>query len=218
MSTLAETMSHLTPKRVLNAVHHSVVFNRRTRILSERLARAIPGRGSVLDLGCGDGSIAKALMSIRRDLEIEGVDVMIRPRTHIPVTKFDGKTLPFGDQSMDYVMVVDVLHHTDDPAAVLTEACRVARHGVVIKDHLLEGFGSGQTLRLMDWLGNRGHDVALPYNYLSRSDWDAAFRRAGCKSKSWEERLALYPAPASLLFDRHLHFIALMAPDRYIAN
>ena len=74
------------------------------------------------------------------------------------------------------------------------------------------------TLRLMDWLGNRGHDVALPYNYLSRSDWDAAFRRAGCKSKSWEERLALYPAPASLLFDRHLHFIALMAPDRYIAN
>jgi SAM-dependent methyltransferase len=119
---------------------------------------------------------------------------------------------------MDYVMIVDVLHHTEDPAALLSEACRVARHGVVIKDHLLEGFASGATLRLMDWLGNRGHDVALPYNYLSRSGWEGLFRRVGCTSLSWEEKLGLYPVPASLLFDRRLHFITLMAPDHSIAG
>jgi hypothetical protein len=27
-----------------------------------------------------------------------------------------------------------------------------------------------------------------------------------------QQRLGLYPAPASLLFDRRLHFIALLAP------
>jgi len=213
---IASTMN--TPKAVLNAVHHAVIFDRRVRLLSQHLANAIPGRGRVLDVGCGDGSIALALMSMRRDLEIEGVDVLIRPKTHIPVTRIDGSGLPFADGEFDYVTIVDVLHHTDDPAAVLTEACRVARHGVVIKDHLLEGFGAGATLRLMDWVGNRGHDVVLPYNYLPRAGWEAVFRRAGCTKVSWNEQLHLYPRPASWLFDRHLHFVALMAPDRSIAG
>ena len=27
----------------------------------------------------------------------------------------------------------------------------------------------------MDWVGNRGHDVRLPYNYLSKAEWNAIF-------------------------------------------
>jgi SAM-dependent methyltransferase len=218
MMSTGWSMARLAPKALLNAVHNSAVFNRRVRVLSQHLAQAIPHGGRVLDLGCGDGSIALALMGLRPDLEIEGVDVLIRPETHIPVTKFDGSVLPFEDGSFDYVTIVDVLHHTDDPAAVLTEASRVARKGIAIKDHLLEGLGAGPTLRLMDWVGNRGHDVALPYNYLSRSDWEAAFRRAALKVVNWEEKLGLYPAPTGLVFDRHLHFVALMAPERTIAS
>jgi SAM-dependent methyltransferase len=204
----------LAPKALLNAVHNSVIFGRRVRILSQHLARVIPDGGRVLDLGSGDGSIALALMRLRSDLAVEGVDVLVRPKTLIPVTWFDGNTLPFEAGSFDYVTIVDVLHHTNDPAAVLTEACRVARKGVVIKDHLLQGFGTGLTLRVMDWVGNRGHDVVLPYNYLSREQWDAAFLRAGLEQVSWQERLHLYPMPATFLFDRKLHFIALMAPVR----
>jgi SAM-dependent methyltransferase len=208
----------LAPKALLNAVHNSVVFGRRVRVLSQHLARAIPESGHVLDLGSGDGSIALALMRLRSDLTIEGVDVLVRPKTLIPVTWFNGDILPFEDQSFDYVTIVDVLHHTIDPAAVLTEACRVARKGVVIKDHVLQGFGAGPTLRVMDWVGNRGHDVVLPYNYLTRERWDAAFARAGLKQLSWLDRLRLYPAPATMLFDRRLHFIALMVPTRESAR
>lgn len=208
----ASTIERLAPKALLNAVHDRMVFGRRVRILSQHLARVIPAGGHVLDLGSGDGSIALALMRLRSDLEIEGVDVLVRPKTLIPVTWFDGDILPFGDQSFDYVTIIDVLHHTNDPAAVLMEACRVARKGVVIKDHVLQGFGAGATLRVMDWVGNRGHDVVLPYNYLTRDQWDAAFARAGLKQHTWLGRLRLYPAPATLLFDRHMHFIALMVP------
>lgn len=200
------------PKALLNAVHDKAIFNRRVRVLTQQLSEIIPAAGKVLDLGCGDGSIAAALMRLRPDLAVEGVDVLLRPRTHIPVALFDGKVLPFGDKSFDYVTIVDVLHHTEDAAAVLAEASRVARRGIVLKDHLLEGVAAGPTLRLMDWVGNRGHDVVLPYNYLSRAAWDAAFAKTGCTIAAWRDRLALYPAPASWWFDRRLHFVALLTP------
>ena len=167
----------------------------------------------MLDLGCGDGQIALGLMALRPDLACEGVDVLVRPVTHIPVTRYDGVTLPFADKSFDYVTIVDVLHHTDDPALVLSEAARVARQGVVIKDHLREGLLAGPALRLMDWVGNRGHDVRLPYNYLDRAQWDTALCRCGLKRAKWTEKLGLYPAPLSWLFERQLHFVALMAPQ-----
>jgi SAM-dependent methyltransferase len=208
----ADAMSILDPKALLNAVHDKAVFGRRVRVLSRQLAEIIPAGGRMLDLGCGDGSIAAAVTRLRPELTVEGVDVLRRPRTHIPVTLFDGKVLPFADRSFDYVTIVDVLHHTESPAAVLAEASRVARRGIVIKDHLLEGVLAGPTLRLMDWVGNRGHDVVLPYNYLSRAAWDAAFATTGCTVAIWRDRLGLYPAPASWLFDRRLHFVALLTP------
>jgi len=205
-------MVQLGPKSLLNAVHGAAVYGRRVRVLAAHLADAIPSRGSVLDVGSGDGVLAVALMKLRPDLHIEGVDVLLRPRRLIPITQYDGVTLPFEDASFDYVTIVDVLHHTADPAAVLAEAARVTRHGIVLKDHLLEGFIAGPTLRLMDWVGNRGHNVALPYNYLSRDDWQGAFYRAKLTTVSHRERLGIYPPPFSWLFDRNLHFVALLQP------
>jgi SAM-dependent methyltransferase len=202
----------VAPKAILNAVHGRAIHNRRVRVLSRHLARIIPTGGRVLDVGCGDGLISRAIMDLRPDLEIEGVDVLLRPVTHIPVTKFDGDVLPYGADAFDYVTMVDVLHHTVDPTTVLSEAHRVARMGVVIKDHLLEGAGARATLRLMDWVGNRGHDVTLPFNYLTRVRWADAFQRARLRVETQDEKLGLYPWPARFIFERHLHFIALAAP------
>jgi SAM-dependent methyltransferase len=196
-------------KALLNAVHHRAVHNRRVHVLAHHLAQIIPDGGRVLDVGCGDGLISREIMNQRPDLEIEGVDVMLRPVTHIPATTFDGNVLPFADDSFDYVMIVDVLHHTTDPVVVLTESRRVARKGVVIKDHLRQGFGAGVTLRVMDWVGNRGHDVVLPYNYFTRAEWDAAFQRAGLRVGEWRDELRLYPKLARFIFERRLHFVAL---------
>lgn len=203
MSTVAAV-----EKKLLNVVHDRAVFRRRVRVLSTLLADELGPGGTVLDLGCGDGSIAKAIMERKPGLSFRGIDVLVREHTLIPVTPFDGHTIPAQDGSFDWVTIVDVLHHTDDPARLVAEASRVARQGVVIKDHLREGFAAYQTLRLMDWIGNKGHGVRLPYNYLSRAEWQAIFAKTNIAAQSWRESLSLYPFPASLLFDRHLHFIA----------
>jgi SAM-dependent methyltransferase len=202
-------------KAALNLVHERAVFGRRVRVLAGEIAAAIPTGGDVLDLGAGDGSIAAAVMAVRPDLKFSGVDVMLRPVRRIEVALYDGKRLPFADQSFDYVTIIDVLHHTEDPAEVLAEAARVARLGVVVKDHRREGILAGPTLRLMDWVGNRGHDVVLPYNYLSDAEWDVALDRAGLSRASETRRLGLYPVPFGWVFDRGLHFIArLVRTDR----
>lgn len=206
-------------KSALNRVHETVIFNRRVGVLSSALAQAIPvGAASVLDLGCGDGQVGLGLTQLRPELAVTGVDVLLRPVTHIAVTLYDGAVLPFADDSHDYVCIVDVLHHTDDPAAVLTEAARVARRGVVIKDHLREGLLAGPTLRLMDWVGNRGHDVRLPYNYLDAAQWAAAYAKAGLMPEGSIGHLGLYGAPLSWWFERRLHFVTLLRPTARGSN
>jgi SAM-dependent methyltransferase len=188
--------------------HGALVFDRRVRVLAGHLAPLLPQSASVLDVGCGDGSIARAILEQRGDLALSGVDVLVRPKTHTPVEPYDGKRLPRPDASIDAVMFVDVLHHTDDPAILLAEARRVARRCIVIKDHLRDGILAGPTLRLMDWVGNAPHGVALPYNYWPESRWRATLAALGLTATSWHTRLGLYPFPAGLAFDRGLHFVA----------
>lgn len=201
-------------KKALNVLHDRAVFRRRVRRLSQLVAAELQGGSTVLDLGCGDGSVARAIMQALPQYDIRGIDVHPRPQTWVPVDLFDGRTIPFADKSFDWVTIVDVLHHADDAQGLLAEAARVARLGVIVKDHLLEGFAAYPTLRLMDWVGNRGHDVRLPYNYLAKAEWKRALAATGLAAKTWNETLDLYPFPFTLLFDRQLHFVATLVPDR----
>jgi len=79
---------------------------------------------------------------------------------------------------------------------------------ILIKDHLRNGLLAGATLRLMDWVGNAHHRVVLPYNYLSKSEWKAAFDDVGLRANHMNLSLGLYPPPLSWIFERGLHFIA----------
>lgn len=197
-------------QRAVGALHGRVIFSRRVRVLAQDIAAMIPENSSVLDVGAGSGDIAGAILASKPSLKIEGVDVLVRPNTAIPVREFDGKTLPYNDQSFDYATLVDVLHHTDDPGALLAEVGRVAKH-VIIKDHYRNGPFAFSRLRLMDWVGNAPHGVRLPYNYLSRAEWTALWDSRGFRPVKIEENLGLYAFPLDLVFGRGLHFIATLA-------
>lgn len=196
---------------MVGTVHERLVHSRRVRVLANRLADLIPHGARVLDVGCGDGTADRLIMDQRPDLSIEGIEVLVRPTTQVSVKPFDGTTIPHPDESFDLVMFVDVLHHTDDPMILLREAARVGKM-ILIKDHFREGLLARPTLRLMDWVGNAHHGVALPYNYWSRPQWTTAFDQLGLKIGEINETLGLYPAPASWFFERGLHFVARIDP------
>lgn len=188
--------------------HKSLVFDRRVRVLASAIDPLLPRGATVLDVGCGDGTIDRLIQTARPDINIRGVDVLKREAPAIPVIEFNGVNIPFEEKSVDTVTFVDVLHHTPDPLVLLREAVRVARKSIVIKDHTMDGPLAYSTLRFMDWVGNAHHGVALPYNYWPEARWRASFAMLGLPVAAWHARLGLYPFPASLGFERNLHFIA----------
>jgi SAM-dependent methyltransferase len=198
---------------LLKRAHGRAVFNRRVRILSDSLAGKIPPGSSVLDIGCGDGSIASLVRQKNPTVSIRGIEFAPRPTCLIDCAPFDGVTIPHPSASFDVCMFVDVLHHAPDAqgiARLLSEACRVSRRFVLIKDHLSETQFDFKTLQLMDWVGNRPHGVILPYNYQSRTQWNQYFSQVGLSIKDWNDRIPIYPFPFSMAFGRRLHFIALL--------
>jgi ubiquinone/menaquinone biosynthesis C-methylase UbiE len=195
---------------LLGRLHGSVVVSRRARVLSSVLAEYLSQRADVLDVGCGDGMISRLVQKTRPDISIRGIDVVPRPQTYIQVDLFDGKRIQFPDSAFDTVVLVDVLHHTTDPTALLNECSRVSKGSVLIKDHVLRGLLARSTLRLMDWVGNAPHGVPLPYNYLTTSQWRALFRAVGLRVAARRTKLRLYPPPFTWVFDRSLHFVALL--------
>jgi SAM-dependent methyltransferase len=193
---------------VVGKMHARLVYGRRMHLLAEKLNTCLPAQAKILDVGCGDGQIDLLITQKRPDVSIQGIDVLVRPQTYVPVTSFDGGKIPHPDASFDVVMFVDVLHHCLHPEQLLAEAKRVTRKSILLKDHTRDGLLARPTLRFMDWFGNAHHGVSLPYNYWSRSQWHDCFHSLGLEVRQWRDRLSLYARPATWLFDRKLHFIA----------
>jgi SAM-dependent methyltransferase len=198
--------------RVHRRVHRRLVFDRRRERLAEALVAALPDASSrVLDIGCGSGEIGSDLEDAGH--RVIGVEVLARESCAIPFARFDGRRLPFPDDSFDHAVIVDVLHHTADPVAVLAEARRVTTGSVVLKDHFAESGRARFTLGVMDWVGNRQFGVGREGAYLSRTQWDEAFVAAGFTVADSSESLDLYPTPVKPLFENGLHFVVRLVAD-----
>ena len=198
--------------KFIAATHARTVGRRRNYVLATHISEMLPAEcRSLLDVGCGDGTITWLVGQRRGNMRIEGVDVLVRPETMIPVRAFNGERLPQTDRSVDVVSFIDVLHHIKNPGIMLREAWRVARLGILIKDHACPGRISRFVLMFMDWIGNRPHGVSLVYNYWSKRQWESAWRGLGLVISKKRTALGLYPVWAGPMFDRRFHFMVFLS-------
>lgn len=108
------------------------------------VGQLIAGHEVVLDVGCGDGTLANYLAGLGH--QVVGVDAdpnVLAPDS--PTTHFmlgDATGLPFGNDQFDAVVAVMVLHHTDAQLA-LVEMRRVLRPGGQL---VLIGYGKDRNL------------------------------------------------------------------------
>lgn len=139
------------------------------RVLAKRLesqAGMLGGhiaRGdTVLDVGCETGHLCQYLAQMH-GATTTSIDVHDATTIPIQFSLFDGRSIPFGDNAFDHVVLSFVLHHCNDPMALIKECCRVARRSVIAFEDLpgtrveraLTKIHIG-VFKLAYWLGSAG--------------------------------------------------------------
>ena len=198
----------------LIAAHHARVHVPRVARVARALAAQIGSAGSLLDIGCGDGTVARTITEQVGASRVAGVDIKVRAEVAIEVTAYDGVHLPFPDASFDAVVISDVLHHCEDPSAVLREALRVAREVVAIKDHFRFGKLSELILLWMDRVGNAGPGVQVRGTYFSAGEWAELVEGAGGRFSGVTWPLQIHDYPFRLVTRDELQFAARVTHAR----
>jgi methionine biosynthesis protein MetW len=123
---------------------------------------------SVLDLGCGDGSLLHQLQTTRQvrgyGLEIEPAHIVECLNSDVNVIQMDLNEglSEFDDDSFDYVIMTQTLQAISHPEKLLEEMLRVGREGIVT----FPNFGHWRS-RLQLLMGHMPTTPALPELWYS---------------------------------------------------
>ena len=113
----------------------------KARNLAALLGAEAAQMDSVLEVGCGTGAVLMELQQLGVGRTHRGVDYA-EPSEHcdpravaadLPLDRYDGQRLPYGDASFDLVYATHVLEHVPEEQPFLAELKRVARRLVYVE-------------------------------------------------------------------------------------
>lgn len=148
----------------------------RAELLSRELAPYL-GRGEEwLEIGAGQGLVARALQAAT-GAHLALVDVVDYNRSGLPLLTYDGLHLPFPNGSFDHSLFLFVLHHTPDPLPVLLEALRVSRKSVLVVENSVSGAVRQRVTRVIDSIPHFRYGVPVCYRAQTIETWRKMFER-----------------------------------------
>lgn len=99
----------------------------------DRFLAGIPGEARVLDLGCGVGSLACAVLRRSPSARVHGVDILdpndVSSSVRYTQHDLNSGQLPFADDTFDVVLLVHVVEHLSNPLELAPEIRRVLHQG-----------------------------------------------------------------------------------------
>jgi len=103
--------------------------------------------------------------------------------TELPFKMFNGKELPYPDNSFDVCLFIGVLHHVENQDKLLKEARRVARKKIIIFEDIFFSKIGKLWIKVRDVVGNIPEELnmnfAFKFNNLSR--WKNIFKKLHLK-------------------------------------
>jgi len=102
---------------------------------AKKVARHIPPKSKVLDVGCGAGLLIQYLPAtcsyVGVDQDVAAIEANRRlfPRVAFQVFDIVTATYPFQEQSFDTIVMAAVIEHIHDPLHVMKEMFRILKPG-----------------------------------------------------------------------------------------
>ncbi len=165
---------------ILNAIKNKAIFrniillflNRWVEKKTLNFSSYLIKQYKILDVGSGNCLITQNLKE--KGFNIIPIDIqnLSIVKTITPIV-YDGKTLPFKQQSFDTILLLTVLHHSDDPYQLITECSRVAKELIIIEDTYTNSIQKTAT-QIVDWLVNFGHSK-MTYQNKTEKEWEYIF-------------------------------------------
>lgn len=132
-------------------------------------------KGKTLDVGAGRCYVAKEIQTKNRGVEVICIDIADFNKTDLKFILYDGKHIPFKDNSFDTLLLIYVLHHVTNPVELLKESIRVCKGNIIITEDPAGSF----LVKAFDYLYNKYHGVACPFNFKSDIEWIILFNKLG---------------------------------------
>lgn len=160
----------------------------------------------ILDLGCGEGKIAKVLfgkgvVDIGLDNESEMVKAARKSKVYKKVVLGDAQDLPFRNNSLSTVFSNSVIEHIQGIEKVLSEVSRILKPGglfiFTVPSHKFGDFLFFSLLFKkikLDFLGKKYTQMRNKklnhYHCYSPRQWGTLLKKAGLKMDNWQYYLS----------------------------
>lgn len=135
----------------------------------------LTGCRSLLDFGCGDLSLAKGIKDRLPTITITGVDVVDSGARAdgIGFQLYNGKRLPFKNQSFDAAVSYHVFHHCTDPKASFADVLRVTKKKVLMVEPVYRNRVDLFFMKILDRVNNgwRNVSIPMPFTFQKEETW-----------------------------------------------
>jgi ubiquinone/menaquinone biosynthesis C-methylase UbiE len=155
----------------------------------------------VLDIGMGSGSLTCWLL--RHGYQAQGIDVRnLSIYCDIQPILYNGIQIPFPDRAFDNALLIHVLHHTNNPAAILREAKRVSKRVICVEDTYRTKI-EWLLVALNDMVGNFEFSA---HKYKTQREWKQVITEHRWKLVCCKEWSRLFP-PGGFGYGRYIIFV-----------